>query len=156
MNCPSEFTETFVICKMRLDYLMRPQAPKNLPATRKAETDDYLEIASYGSGSDHFTKCGPGIYGFNWWFNATGRQHPDALTWPDAPSDTVMSCGAGGNNSVFIPSLDIALVCAAGDWNDLRAGDPSSKINQAVGLLAQAAGYQAQPKAAVSGTLRQE
>ena len=135
------------------DYMI-PQASRNLPATQTAETNDYLKIASYGGGSEHFTKCGPGVYGFNWWFNAPGRQHQNNLTWPDAPSDTVMSCGAGGNNSAFIPSLDVALVCAAGDWNDLRGGDPQSKINKAVGLLAQAAGYKSQTKTLVSGTFK--
>ncbi len=130
-----------ILPKQFLSEYMRPQAPKNLPATQSAETDDYLKIGSYGGGSDHFTKCGPGVYGFNWWFNATGRQHPNQWMWPDAPEDTVMSCGAGGNNSAFIPSLDVALVCAAGDWNDLRGGDPQSKINQSLGLLVQAAAH---------------
>jgi len=117
------------------DEYMQPQVPKDLPATQRADTVDYLEIQSYGGGSDHFTAYGPGIYGFNWWFNATGRSHPDALTWPDAPADTVMSIGARGNNTAIIPSLGLVLVCASGDWSDLKAGDPGSKINQALKLL---------------------
>ena len=143
-----------VLPEKYFDEYMRPQAPKNLPATHEAETDDYLKIETYGGGSDHFTKCGPGVYGFNWWFNATGRQHQENLTWPDAPVDTVMSVGARGNNAAFIPSLDVALICAAGDWNDLLGGAPQSKINQAVGLLAKATGYQGQSKANLSGTFK--
>jgi len=42
-----------------------------------------------------------------------------------------MSIGAGGNNAAIIPSLGIVLVGAGADWNDLQAGDPSSKINRA-------------------------
>ena len=64
---------------------MRPQVPKDLPLTQRAETNDYLKIGTYGGGSNHFSRSGPGIYGFNWWFNRTGRDHPDRLTWPDAP-----------------------------------------------------------------------
>ena len=60
-----------------------PQVAKDLPNTQQADTNDYLDIKTYGGGSDHFAKCGPGIYGFNWWFNDTGGKHPDTLTWPD-------------------------------------------------------------------------
>lgn len=105
-----------------------------------AETNDYLDIKSYGGGSDHFARCGPGIYGFNWWFNAKGRQHPDHLTWPDAPPDTFMSIGAVGNNTAMIPSLGLVLVCASGDWKDLQGGDEMSKINLRLKQLAAAAG----------------
>ena len=117
------------------DDNMRPQVPKDLPVTMPAQTDDYLKIDSFGGGSDHFAKCGSGIYGFNWWFNETGLLHPEVRTWPDAPADTVMSIGFGGNNTAIIPSLGLMLVCASGDWNDLKAGEPTSKINQALKLL---------------------
>lgn len=123
------------------DDHMKPQTPKNLPQTRQAETDDYLGIGTYGGGSDHFTKFGPGVYGFNWWFNETGGAHPNSRTWPDAPPDTVMSIGARGNNSALFPSLRLVLVCAAGDWDDLRGGDSAAKLNRALELAARAAGY---------------
>lgn len=97
---------------------MKPQTPKDLPQTRKADTEDYLEIGSYGGDSDHFSDDGPGTYGFNWWFNDTGRTHPDRLTWPSAPPDTIMSIGARGNSSAFIPSMNAALICADGSWNN--------------------------------------
>lgn len=121
---------------------MRPQTPKNLAQTTPADTDDYLAIGSYGGGSDHFSKAGPGIYGFNWWFNDTGRLHPHALTWPDAPRDTVMSLGARGNCSAIIPSLNAVLVCAEGDWGEVRGGDRASKMNQVLALFSAACGFQ--------------
>jgi hypothetical protein len=117
---------------------MKPQTPKDLPNTVKADTDDYLQVGTYGGGSDHFSTCGAGIYGFNWWFNGTGRLHPDSVTWPDAPADTIMTVGARGNCSVLIPSLRLVLVCAEGDWGELSAGDPDAKMNQHIKLLVEA------------------
>ncbi|MBI2433591.1 MAG: DUF5060 domain-containing protein, partial [Candidatus Hydrogenedentes bacterium] len=117
---------------------MRPQAPKDLPPSAEAETDDYLGIGTYGGGSNHFADDGPGVYGFNWWFNDTGRLHPDAQTWPDAPEDTVMSIGVRGNCSAIIPSLNVALVCADGDWGENQGGQRDSKTNKILALLAKA------------------
>jgi CubicO group peptidase (beta-lactamase class C family) len=126
--------------KRFFDQYQRPQVPRDLPQSSKAETDDYLEIGTFGGGSDHFTEFGAGIYGFNWWFNGTGRLHPDELTWPDAPRDTFMSIGAGGNCAVIVPSLNLVLVAAKANWGKLQAGDRSSTMNQHIRLLAEAAG----------------
>ena len=56
------------------DDNMRPQVPKDLALSSDAPTNDYLQIGTYGGESNHFSKAGPGIYGFNWWFNATGAK----------------------------------------------------------------------------------
>ena len=82
------------------DEYMKPDVPEDLPRTQKADEDDYLGIGSYGGRSDQ-TYYGPGVYGFNWWFNDTSRNNPDSLMWPDAPPDTVMSLGARGNCSAM-------------------------------------------------------
>ncbi len=118
------------------DEYMKPQTPFDLPHTKDADTNDYLGIGSYGGGSDHFTKFGAGIYGFNWWFNGKGRLHPDAMTWPDAPADTFMSIGFGGNCSVIIPSLNLVLASAQGNWGKLDGGNPDCEMNRAIALLA--------------------
>ncbi len=117
----------------------QPQVPSSTPVSREAPTDDYLGIGTFGGGSEHFTRFGPGVYGFNWWFNGPGGQHPENLTWPDAPKDVFMSIGAGGNNAAVIPSLGLVLVAMSADWNELKAGDASSKINQALKLLVRSA-----------------
>lgn len=122
------------------DEYCAPQAPKELPHTREAETDDYLGIGTYGGGSDHFSDFGPGIYGFNWWFNQTGREHPETSTWPDAPEEAFMSIGAGGNCSIIIPSLGLVVVCAKGDWGKLEPGRSDSKTNRCFQLLNRALG----------------
>lgn len=143
-----------VLPKHYFEDYRKPQAKRNLPISREAKTDDYLKIKSYGGGSEHFTRFGPGVYGFNWWFNATGDRHRENLTWPDAPADTFMSIGAGGNNAAIMPGLGLVLVGADANWNDLKAGDPSSKINQALRLLAGSAGYKAETKAFVTGEMK--
>ena len=143
-----------VLPKRYFDEYRKPQATRGLPVSREAKTDDYLKIKTYGGGSEHFTRFGPGVYGFNWWFNGMGDRHRENLTWPDAPADTFMAIGAGGNNAVVIPSLGLVLVGAGCDWNDLKAGDPSSKINQALKLLAASAGYKPETKPVVAGEMK--
>jgi len=113
----------------------RPQTPRDLPHTAKAETNDYLKIGTYGGGSDHFTEYGAGIYGGNWWFNGTGRLHPNAITWPDAPRDTFMSIGAGGNCAVMIPSRKLVLVAMSANWGKLEPGNADSLANQHISAL---------------------
>lgn len=113
----------------------KPQVPAGLPQTKSAETNDYLGIGTFGGGSDHFTRYGPGIYGFNWWFNGFGRLHPKSLTWPDGPRDAFMSIGAGGNCSVMIPSLQLVLVSLRGKWGKLEPGDRQAPANQIIRLL---------------------
>lgn len=114
---------------------VKPQTPGDLPDSADADTDDYLGIGSYGGGSKHFTDYGAGIYGFNWWFNGTGRLHPDRPTWPDAPPDTFMSIGARGNCAVMIPSLNMILVSAQGDWGRLEPGNADGKYNRHIRTL---------------------
>lgn len=116
----------------------RPQVPVDLPISDDSETNDYLKIGSYGGGSNHFSKSGPGIYGFNWWFNGHGRTHPNSLTWPSAPRDTFMSIGAGGNCAVIIPSLELVLVAASANWGEFEPGNRQAPMNQILKLLVDA------------------
>ncbi len=118
----------------------RPQTPPDLPASAEAETDDYLGIGTFGGGSKHFTDFGAGAYGFNWWFNRKGRLHPDALMWPDAPEDLVVSIGARGNNTAFWESKRMLLVGLSGAWGQLQGGDREAPMNRALALFAQSAG----------------
>ncbi len=132
-----------VLPKHYFDDYMKPQVATNIAFSADAPTDDYLKIGSYGGESFRKAKQGPGIYGFNWWFNGYGPKHLKSLTWPDAPADTVMSLGYQGNSSAIIPSLGMVIVCAGGKWDDLKPGKPESGINQALKLAAESAGYHA-------------
>lgn len=122
------------------DELMRPQTPPDLPASAEAGNDDYLGIGTFGGGSKHFTEYGAGCYGFNWWFNRTGRLHPQARLWPDAPEELVVSIGARGNNTAFWESRRMLLVGLGGAWGSLAGGDRDAPMNRALALFAQAAG----------------
>ncbi len=122
------------------DEYARPQTDPNLPASAEAENDDYLEIGTFGGGSKHFTEFGAGCYGFNWWFNRTGRLHPNAKLWPDAPDEIVVSIGARGNNTAFLPSKRMLLVSLQGEWGKLDGGNADSTFNRALSVFARAAG----------------
>lgn len=128
-----------ILSRRFFEAWQKPQVPPDLPHTAPSETDDYLGIGTYGGGSDHFTNFGPGIYGFNWWFNATGRLHPESPTWPDAPRDAFMAIGAGGNCAVMIPCLGMVLVSARGNWGKVQAGNPASPASQHMRLMGEAA-----------------
>ncbi|MBL8851419.1 MAG: DUF5060 domain-containing protein [Planctomycetaceae bacterium] len=125
-----EWDGTQVLPRAYFDDNMRPQVPFDLPQTQMADTDDYLKIGSYGGGSDHFTQHGPGIYGFNWWFNGKGRAHPDTLSWPDAPEELWMSIGFAGNCTAMLPSQDAILVSSYGNWGKFEAGEADSDFNR--------------------------
>jgi CubicO group peptidase (beta-lactamase class C family) len=135
------------------DAEMRPQVPVELPWTGDAPEDDYLKIGSYG-GSSNQGWDGIGVYGFNWWFNAPGAKHKNAIAWPDAPEETVMSLGFGGNCSAMIPSMGLMLASAQGDWGKNIGGNPATRMNQALRLLAASAGHVKRPYV-ISGELRQ-
>ena len=121
------------------DGNMRGQVPRNLHLSSETPTNDYLQIGSYGGDSNHFTTAGPGIYGFNWWFNDVGGKHPDVVTWPDAPRDVVMSLGHRGNCCVMIPSLNVVVVAADANWGELKPGRADAGLNQTLKLIAKAA-----------------
>ncbi|MBI1323472.1 DUF5060 domain-containing protein [bacterium] len=108
----------------------RPMTARDLPPSAKADTDDYLAIGSYGGGSDHFTKAGPGIYGMNWWFNTEGRTHPGSKTWPHVSSSVYLSIGFGGNIAAIAPDSKAVLVSASGDWGQIEPGNAASKMNR--------------------------
>ncbi|HEX3725593.1 MAG TPA: serine hydrolase [Pirellulales bacterium] len=127
-----------VLPRAYFDDNMKPQVRPGLPLSSDARTNDYLHIGTYGGESNHFSKSGPGIYGFNWWFNGTGIHHPHVLTWPDAPQDTVMSLGHRGNSSAMMPSLNFAVVAAEADWGPNEPGHADSLCNQRLKLITEA------------------
>jgi CubicO group peptidase (beta-lactamase class C family) len=117
------------------DQYMKPQVPMNLPYSSGPDVfgklpgdalpEDYLGVGSYGGGSNHYN-YGAGIYGFHWYFNASGtvgtlglkngpedscRGRSFERLWPGLPRETAMTLG-WGINSVMIPSLGVVQVCA--------------------------------------------
>ena len=129
-----------VLDRRFFDDYMKPQTPKTLPASAEAPDDDYLSIGTFGGGSKHFTELGAGCYGFNWWFNRTGRLHPNSLLWPSAPEEIIVSIGARGNNTAFLESKRMLLVGLNADWGKLEGGNRYSRFNQILEVFAQTAG----------------
>ena len=127
-----------ILPRAYFDENMKPQVPKDFPISIRAKTNDYLGIGTYGGDSNRSSRFGPGIYGFNWWFNDMGSSHPNTLTWPDAPRETVMSLGVRGNCSLTIPSLNLVVVAAYADWGDFQPGRADSVLNQRLKLIASA------------------
>ncbi|MGD9722881.1 MAG: DUF5060 domain-containing protein [Pirellulales bacterium] len=130
--------ERQLIRRELFDQCAQPQVPADLPNTVKASTDDYLHIGTYGGDSDHFSQAGPGIYGFNWWFNAPSAAADGKPTWPDAPADTFMSLGLHGNCTAMMPSLGLVVASADGDWGPIDPGRADSVMNQRLRLIAHA------------------
>jgi len=127
-----------LLARKFFDDYMKPQVPISLPLSKThSKADDYLGIDSYG-GVPRPTEYGPGKYGFNWWFNAP-EGDSDKPFLPDAPADTVMAIGRGGNFMVMMPSLGL-LVAARGDWGHIMPGPERDKFKANLKLLVEAAG----------------
>ena len=120
------------------DACQTPQVPLDLPITKPAKTDDYLQIGTYGGESDHFSSAGPGVYGFNWWFNAPGIRHPNRRAWPDVPADVYMSLGLRGNNTAMFPSQNLVVVSASGNWENKALGKDDTTMNDRLRLALEA------------------
>ncbi len=117
------------------DDYMKAHVPITLPRTTTSGTD-YLGVGTYGGGSDQ-NATGPGIYGFNWWFQGYDVTSPTVLTWPDGPSGMFVASGHGGNECVVvIPSLYLIMAYRSTCAN--IPGDVNCCLNQAIKLLVQA------------------
>ena len=104
----------------------------NLPRTGGTDSrGDYLGIGTHGGGTDQ-THIGPGIYGYNWWFN------PGQSVWPDAPPDAFQANGHWSKEVMtVIPSLNM-VVAARGSWGAFEPGNRSAGMNQNLKLLSEA------------------
>jgi CubicO group peptidase (beta-lactamase class C family) len=124
-----------VLAQAYLDAYRRPDVPGKLPRSTSKQPDDYLEIGSYG-GKHNQSGYGPGIYGFNWWFNAEmGTSGKLALS--AGPRDMFMAMGFAGNYMVMLPGQGI-LVAARGSWDDIEPDNPAGSYNIAIRLLMEA------------------
>lgn len=106
-----------------LPYSRGPNLFGRLPGDVLPE--DYLGVRSFGGGSNHYS-YGTGLYGYHWYFNASGKVGKLKLrsnnqansingsfeqVWPGLPDEIAMTVG-WGINSVIIPSMRIVMVCA--------------------------------------------
>jgi hypothetical protein len=93
-----------------------------------------LKVGSYGGGTDQ-TQHGPGVYGFNFWFNeksvATGQR-----VWPALPVDTYQANGMWNRDTVtVIPSLQMVIAVRGANLGPFEPGKPDGVANQNLRLL---------------------
>ncbi len=116
----------------------RPGVPANLPRTA-GRTEDYLAIGSYGGGTDQ-TPFGPGVYGFNFWFNVPDMRGQRA--WPELPEDSFQANGMWNRDTVtVIPSLRIVVAARGATRDKFEPGREENDFNRALALVAQAARF---------------
>ena len=127
-----------IISEKRFVDCIKPGVSPDLPRTATtAKTSDYLSVGSYGGGTDQ-TQYGPGVYGFNFWFN--GRTSSGALVWPAAPADTYQANGLWNRDTVTVfPSLGMVVaVHAAKKPGKFAPGEAEGEYNQNMKLLVDA------------------
>ena len=95
--------------------VFRPQVPGDLPVSR-APGPDYLNIGSFGAEETSTSAWGPGIYGWNlWWNGLTGEDQRRAF--PDLPVDAFRADGRLGEHGVLVvPSLRIVVAARSAQW----------------------------------------
>lgn len=114
---------------------VRVGVPADLPRAKKV-TNDYLKIGSYGGGTDQ-TPSGPGVYGFNLWFNemlSSGQR-----VWPALPADAYQANGLWNRDTLtVIPSLRMVVASRAAKPGKFEPGVADGEYNQNLKLLAEA------------------
>lgn len=114
----------------------QPGVPAGLPRTT-GRMDDYLAIGSYGGGTDQ-TPFGPGVYGFNFWFNVPDGQ--GKRIWPALPANAFQANGMWNRDTVtVIPSLRMVVAVRGAERDKFAPGDAANHFNRAMALVAQAA-----------------
>jgi PelA/Pel-15E family pectate lyase len=115
----------------------RPGVAAGLPRTA-GRTEDYLGIGSYGGGTDQ-TPFGPGVYGFNFWFNSPNAHGKRA--WPALPADAYQANGMWNRDTVtVIPSLRMVVAVRGAERGKFQPGAAENEFNRSLALLADAAG----------------
>jgi hypothetical protein len=110
--------------------------PANLPRTATKKANDYLGIGSYGGGTDQ-TPYGPGVYGFNFWFNEATPAGP--RVWPGAPPDTYQANGMWNRDTVtMFPGLKMVVAVRGAKPGKFEPGKAEGEYNQNVRLLVDA------------------
>jgi CubicO group peptidase (beta-lactamase class C family) len=118
------------------DACIKPGVPANLPRTITKKGEDYLGIGTYGGGTDQ-TPYGPGVYGFNFWFN--GFTPSGERVWPAAPPDTYQANGLWNRDTVTIfPSLRMVVAVRDAKPGKFEPGRADGKYNQNLKLLIEA------------------
>lgn len=107
-------------------------------ATSRAATgkDDYLAIDTYGGGTNQ-TPWGPGVYGFNLWFNE--KLPLGQRVWPALPDDAYQANGMWNRDTLtIIPSWQMVIASRGAQPGAFEPGNANGEYNQSLQLIAQA------------------
>lgn len=102
---------------------LRFDVPTDLPRT-KGQGEDYLGVGTYGGGSDQNFPV-PGVYGFNWWFNAQTTTDGPRFA-PHLPTDAFWARGHEGREVLLVLPSHKIVVAARGNWGG--ASLPKAKL----------------------------
>lgn len=122
-----------VIPREVFDACVRPGVPAGLPRS-SAGGDDYLPVGSFGGDTDQ-TEHGPGVYGFNFWFNEPlpGSGH---LVWPSLPPDAFQANGMWNLHTVtVIPSWGMVVALRDSRLGAFEPGRAASAADRKFSLL---------------------
>lgn len=126
---------TQILPEYYFNAYMKSSVSLDLPRSEILGTD-YQGANSYGGGTNQ-TNYGPGIYGFNWWFNDYVGATQNRV-WPAAPVDTFQANGHWDREVMtIIPSFSL-VVAAQGNWGSFEPGNPDAGMNQNLKLLVDA------------------
>jgi CubicO group peptidase (beta-lactamase class C family) len=126
-----------VVSTHLFDDCIRPGVPASVPRT-KGRDQDYLGVKSYGGGTDQ-TPYGPGVYGFNFWFNARAEDK-GARVWPAAPADTYQANGMWNRDTITVfPSLRLVVAVRGAKPGKFAPGEVGSEYDSNLKLLVDAA-----------------
>jgi PelA/Pel-15E family pectate lyase len=124
-----------LISEKLIDDCLRVGVRQDLPRTSRAN-HDYLSIGTYGGGTDQ-TPHGPGVYGFNFWFNETLSN--GNRVWPALPADAYQANGMWNRDTLtMIPSLKMVVVSRGSKPGKFEPGLASGEYNQNLKLIAEA------------------
>jgi CubicO group peptidase (beta-lactamase class C family) len=115
------------------DAHVKVGVPADLPRTRIAG-EEYLKLGSYGGSTDQ-TPHGPGVYGFNWWFNAPVRPNGPRV-WPALPPDAFQANGMWNRDTVtVIPGLRMVIAVRGARLGPFAPGETEGEANRIWELL---------------------
>lgn len=130
-----EWNGRAVLSRELIEACFHADVPADLPRT-KSEGQDYLGIGSYGGGTNQ-TEFGPGIYGFNFWFNQSVPSR--ALAFPSAPADTFQANGMWSRDTVtIIPSLRLVVAVRGAKIDKSKHRDPFAAFDELLRFVIEA------------------
>lgn len=119
-----------------IDSCFQVGVPSSTPMAATQEHNDYLKIDTYGGGTNQ-TPHGPGIYGFNFWFNS--KLPSGERVWPSLPADAYQANGLWNRDTLtIIPSWNMIIASRGARPGKFEPGRTDSDYNGSLTLVSDA------------------